>query len=212
MLLYAMKENVLTSKEMQALRQIRNWIMHKGHTPSIRELMAALGYRSPRSAALIITNLIRKGFLQRKSNGGFQIVRVTADDESRAHTVDVPLVGIASCGLPLLAEENTEAMISVSTKMAHPPHKYFLLRANGDSMNKKGVNDGDMVLVRQQQTARNGDIVVALIDNEATIKEINISDNAIVLQPRSTNKEHRPIVLTKDFCIQGIVVKALPNI
>ena len=207
-----MKKNILTIKEMEALRQIRNWIMHKGYTPSVRELMVALGYKSPRSAALIIAHLICKGFLQRKSNGGFIVVRDTADDDSRAHTVDIPLVGMVSCGLPLLAEENTEAMISVSTKMAYPPYKYFLLRAYGDSMNKKGINDGDMVLVRQQQTAKNGDIVVALIDNEATIKEISISDNAIVLQPRSTNKENKPIVLTRDFSVQGIVVESLSKI
>jgi len=207
-----MTENILTHKEMEALRQIRNWIMHKGYTPSVRELMAALGYRSPRSASLIIMRLIRKGFLQKKSAGGIQIIKGPSDDESRSYTVDVPLVGMASCGRPLLVEENIEASIAVSTKIAHPPYKYFLLRATGDSMNKKNIKDGDIVLVRQQQTAKNGDVVVALIDNEATIKEIHISDDVIVLHPRSTNKEHKPIVLTRDFRIQGVVIKSISKI
>lgn len=124
-------------------------------------------------------------------------------------TVDVPLVGMVSCGTPLLAEENIEARIPVSTKLAKPPYKYFLLRASGDSMDEAGINNGDLVLVRQQMIAGNGDDVVALIDDEATIKELQISNKAIILKPRSTNKEHQSITLTKDFKIQGVVVTTI---
>jgi repressor LexA len=79
-------------------------------------------------------------------------------------------------------------------------------------MNQKGIDDGDFVLVRQQITAKNGDMVVALIDNEATVKEFHEAGETIILKPRSKNKQHQPIVLTKDFQIQGVVVVAIPNI
>ena len=78
-------------------------------------------------------------------------------------------------------------------------------------MNEAGINDGDIVLVRQQSVADPGDKVVALIDNEATIKEYHPVKGAIVLKPHSTNQEHKPIILTDDFQIQGVVVATIPN-
>ncbi|MBU4348190.1 repressor LexA, partial [Patescibacteria group bacterium] len=95
---------------------------------------------------------------------------------------------------------------------AKPPYKYFMLRAVGDSMNKARINDGDLVLVRQQMTANNGDIVVALIDDEATIKKLRLHKDHVILEPDSTNSEHCPIVLERDFRIQGIVVRSMPGI
>lgn len=205
-----MIRQTLTIKESEAVRQIRNAVMHYGRTPSIRELMSALGYRSPRSASVIIDNLARKGVLRRKFDGKFQLIR-SEDDVAHAQTIDVPLVGAAACGAPILAQENIEAMIPVSVQLAKAPYKYFLLKAKGDSMDEKGITDGDFVLVRQQPTAENGDTVVALIDNEATIKEFYKTSNAVILKPKSKNKTHQPIILTSDFQIQGIVAAAIPN-
>ena len=124
----------------------------------------------------------------------------------------MPLVGTVACGTPLLAEENIEAIIPVSVKLAKPHYKYFLLKASGDSMDQAGINDGDLVLVRQQPAAEIGDIVVALIDDEATIKEFHVSDETIILKPRSTNKQHKPIILTRGFQVQGIVITSIPNL
>lgn len=207
-----MNTSNLTQKELKAIRYIRNMIMQSGRTPSTRELMAHLGYRSPRSAAVIINQLIDKKYLRRRQDESLQIIKNVEETASHTQTVDVPLVGTAACGLPMLAEENIEAMIPVSVKLARLPHKYFLLQAKGDSMNKADINDGDLVLVRQQSTAKNGDIVVALIDDEATIKEFQSYGNTIILKPRSGNKYHKPIILTKDFKIQGIVITSVPNL
>ena len=107
-------------------------------------------------------------------------------------------------------EENVEAEIPISVKLIKPNQKYFLLRASGDSMNEAGINDGDLVLIKQQQTANNKDLVVALIDDEATIKELNKSDNMIVLKPKSNNNIHQPIILTSDFRVQGVVETVIP--
>lgn len=202
---------MLKKKELEAIRHIRNSIMDRGRAPSTRELMASLGYRSPRSAAVIIDRLIDKGFLHRRSNGNLQLIKNIKEDPTRAQTIDVPLVGTIACGTPILAEENIEGVIPVSVKLARPPHRYFLLKANGDSMNEKGINDGDLVLVRQTLTAENGEIVVALVDDEATIKELYFSKKTIVLKPRSSNNKHKPILLTKDFLIQGVVVTSIGN-
>ena len=206
-----MKTKSLSKKELEAIRLIRNSLAHTGQPLSVRELMAALGYRSPRSASMIIDQLIGKGFLARKDNGKLKLIKDLESSPARARTVNVPLVGEIACGAPIFAEENFEMMIPISVKLAPSPHKYFLLRARGGSMNKKKINDGDLVLVRQQPSAKTGDIVVAIIDDEATIKELQISDNTIILRPKSTNKKHQPIILDKDFLIQGVVVGVVPD-
>lgn len=206
-----MKQSI-TEKELQAVLEIRNTFVHRGKFPSARDLMKALGYRSPRSSTLMIGRLITKGFLRRRQNGSLQLVKAAENNAASVKTVNIPLVGSVACGVPVLADENIEAMIPVSTDLAKPPAKYFLLRAKGDSMDLRGINDGDIVLVRQQATAKHGDSVVALIDDEATIKEFHPSPHAIVLKPKSKNKKHKPIVLTKDFRIQGVVVIAIPNL
>jgi len=121
--------------------------------------------------------------------------------------VNVPLYDTVSCGQPSLAVSDVKEMVPVSTKFAKPPFKYFLLKAKGDSMNEAGINNGDTVLIRQQSAANNGDKVVALIDDEATIKEFYREGEKIVLKPKSTNKAHQPIILTRDFKIQGVVVE-----
>jgi|APHig6443717817_1056837.scaffolds.fasta_scaffold177028_1 repressor LexA len=206
-----MKKHTLSSKETELIKAVRNTLM-KGHSPSVRELMEELGYKSPRSTAELIKKLAAKGYVRRNAEGDLQIIENFSGDESRVQTVEVPLVGQVACGSPILAEENIEQMIPVSTRIASPPYRYYMLRAKGDSMNLAGINDGDAVLVRQQGTARNKEIVVALIDDEATIKEFNKSGDMVLLKPKSTNLKHKPIILTNDFMIQGIVVTTIPGL
>jgi len=200
----------LSKREQAALRHIRNALLH-GRSPSVREIQSALGYRSPRSAAQIVERLIARGVLARRTNKRLQLRSLPEGDETHARTVDVPLVGTAPCGTPILAEENVEAVVPVSVRLAKPPHRYFLLRANGDSMNLAGIKDGELVLVRQQSTADNGDRVVALVDDNATIKVFRTGGDVITLLPRSTNKTHKPIVLGTDFQVQGVVVAAVQD-
>lgn len=130
-------------------------------------------------------------------------------ESSDSDTVEIPLIGSVACGLPIYAEENIEAKISISKKLVKNVSDYFLLRASGDSMNKKGITSGDLLLIKQQQTANHGDLVVALIDDDATVKEFINNGNTIVLKPHSTNPKHQPIILTTDFRIQGIVEKVI---
>lgn len=199
--------HTITKKELEAIKIIRKYIFDFGNMPSVRELMRELGYKSPRSAAVIITNLESKGILQKKEDGTLQLTEFDISENfgTREQTVKVPLLGNVACGSPIFAEENIEAQIPISIKLIKKGYKYFLLRAKGDSMNDAGINDGDLVLIRQQQHAENGERVVALIDDEATIKEYHHNGSLVVLKPKSTNKKYQPIILTNEFVIQGIV-------
>ena len=194
--------------EAKAFRFIRNQLVHFNRSPSIREIQTELLYRSPRSAALVVERLISSGWLARRTDGKLRVLREVGSSVASAQTILVPLVGTVACGVPLLAEENVEAMIPVGTTLARPGHRYFLLRAKGTSMDEV-IADGDLVLVRQQNFAENGELVVALIDDEATVKEFHRSETAVVLKPRSLSPEHLPIILTRDFQIQGVVVTAI---
>jgi repressor LexA len=200
-----MDDNFLTEKEFEALRFIRNQLIHAGRPPSVRMLMEELRYRSPRAAAYILDKLELKGFIVRQGRGQIRLKKDIPESDMHAQTVEIPLVGCAPCGTPVFAEENIEAMIPVSTRLARLPHRYFLLRTMGDSMSEKGIQDGNLVLVRQQPTANNGDVVVALVDGQAAIKEFHHTQNAVILKPRSKNKQHQPIILTEDFQILGVV-------
>lgn len=202
----------LSPKDAQALRFIRNSLNQRARSPSIREIQRELGYGSPRSAALIVERLIKCKLVERRSNGKLRVLEDLAGDNDQGRTVPVPLVGTVPCGNPLMAEENVEAMIPVSTTLARPPHRYFLLRAKGNSMNRSRIHDKDLVLVRQQTSAENGDIVVAIIDDEATIKEFKRTKTTVILKPNSTLAEYQPIILSSGFQVQGVVVTTIPQL
>ena len=201
----------LGKTERTALRIIRSWFLYKGRNPSIRELTREMGFGSTRSAFMLINRLIDKKVLFRKPDRSLRILSDSEKEDFNAKTVDIPLVGAVSCGAPIFAEENIEALYPVSTALAQSGFSYFLLRAKGDSMDKAGIKNGDIVLIRQQPTAENGQKVVALIDDEATIKIIRFTSDAIILEPRSTNKKYKPIILSRDFQIQGTVVATIPT-
>ena len=207
-----MSNTQLSKKAPKAFTFIRNTIIHKGYSPSIREVMRALDFDSPNSAAYVIKQLVAAGYLRKKPDGSLQLGNLPSESRQHVRTINVPIVGSAPCGKPFLAQENIEGYVSVSTKLARPPHRYFFLRAVGDSMNKKQINNDDLVLVRQQQDAENGETVVALIDDEATIKELHKASRTVTLQPRSTNPKHRPIIVTSDFQLQGKVIAAISGV
>ncbi|KAA3656378.1 MAG: repressor LexA [Calditrichaeota bacterium] len=200
----------LTEKQYNAFRFIRNSLVHDGKSPSVRELMKKLGYNSPNAAAYIIESLIKLGLIERKEDKKLAIAQdLEPETPSNERTIPVPLLGVVPCGVPVISDENTEAIISVSEKLAKPPHKYFFLRANGNSMNAAGIEDGDLVLIKQQPTAKDGDHVVALVDGESTIKEFRRDKNVVLLNPMSTDESYKPIIVSSDLLIQGVVVTSI---
>jgi repressor LexA len=159
-----------------------------------------------------LKNFEEKQILRIKADVNYQIIdfEIPEDYGSRTQTVKTPLIGSVACGMPIFADENIKVEISISIEMIKKGYKYFLLRAKGDSMDKTVINNGDLLLIRQQQDAENKDRILALIDEEAIVKEYNKSGRMVILKPKSTNKIHQPIILTKDFRIQGIVEQIIP--
>ena len=198
----------LSDKDKKAFALIRNKIVHYGESPALREINEVTGGKCPRSASLVVDRLIAAGLIMKNNRS---LILTNTQLTNSISTVDVPLLGAVACGLPMFAEENVQAYIPVSTALAKKGSKYFLLRATGDSMNQAGINNGDLLLVRNQNTADSGERVVALINDEATVKIFERSADAVILRPKSTNKEHKPIVLTDNCIIQGVVQAVLPS-
>jgi len=194
-------------KDSQGYAFIRRRILTTGIAPSLRGLADEVGYSSRHSAEKMLARLEEKGLIT-WSKG---VLRLSSRVPATEQTVDVPLVGSVACGAPTLAEQEPEVLIPVSTRIARPGQSYFLLRAVGDSMNQSGINDGDLVLVRQQPIADEGEKVVALLNDDATIKHLHREEDVIVLRPNSTDRSHQPIVLSDDFIIQGVVAAVLPS-
>lgn len=199
--------NNLSDKDKKAFALIRNKIIHYGESPTLREINEVTGGKSPRSASLVIDRLIESGLIKKS---GRNLILTNTYSESSVSTIDIPLVGSVACGTPIFAEENIQTYIPISTRMAQKGSTYFLLRASGDSMDQAGINSGDLLLIRQQDSAENGDKVIALINDEATVKVFEKTRDAVILRPKSKNKNHKPIILTDNCMIQGVVVAVLP--
>ncbi len=200
--------NNLSDKDKKAFALIRNKIIHYGESPTLREINEVTGGKSPRSASLVIDRLVESGLIKKN---GRNLILANTYNESSVSTIDIPLVGSVACGTPIFAEENIQTYIQVSTRMVQKGSTYFLLRASGDSMDEAGINSGDLLLIRQQDSAENGDKVVALINDEATVKVFEKTRDAVILRPKSKNKNHKPIILTDNCMIQGVVVAVLPS-
>lgn len=206
------KKTPLTPKENDALYEIRHAIRLLGRFPSVRELMISMGYKSPRSAAVLLERLEEKNFLERDALNRLSIPAEPEESSFSADTINIPVVGSARCGTPDWAEQNIEEYVKVSTRLAPRDRQHFFLRAKGDSMNEAGIEENDLVLVRVQNTATDGERVVALIDDEATIKEFHRRNDIVVLKPRSNNPVHQPIIVSDSLQIQGVVVTAIPTL
>lgn len=197
----------LTIKQREALQKIKE-LTRNGKAVTLEELKRSLGYTSTGVTPVKKSTdaLKEKGYLVNEK--GLRL-------KDLSNKVQIPLVGMISCGQPLLAIENTEAYIPYdSNKIKGLSSDYFFLRANGDSMNKadingKNIDDGDFVLVKKQQTAKPGERIVALIGDEATIKLLKKGEGCMVLQPESKNLANKPIYLFEDFSVQGIVQDVL---
>ena len=208
-----MPREKLVRKE-EVLAAIRNWLVHHGHPPTVEELRNLLGVGSKRTVLRYLEWLKEEGDLERWP--GARGMRLLRHPGQGLETIGIPLVGEIAAGTPILAEENYEAWLRLPKTAAPAGGRYFLLRVRGDSMNlaKVGsdrIEDGDLLLVRQQATADENTIVVALIDGEATVKRLSRGHGFYALKPESSNPDHRPILVEDDFQVQGVVTKVVKN-
>ncbi len=192
----------LTERQTRILDYIRYVTKVRNYPPSVREIGEAVGLSSSSTVHNHLNQLERRGLIKRDPSKS-RTVQLTADielDQVRRNAVSVPIVGNVAAGAPILAEENIEDHLLLSSDLAKDG--YFLLRVRGDSMINAGIMDGDMVLVRPQHEASNGTIVVALVDGDATVKRFERANGHVKLI--AENPAYEPIV-TSSVSLVGIV-------
>ena len=189
----------------EIVEEVDEFYSLRGRTPTTRELAEMLGI-SHTTVIRYLQDMDARKMLD-YDNGKIVTEKIS---KSQDGTVSVPLVGSISCGQPLLSEESVESYIRIPTEWLGSG-EYFLLRANGDSMVAAGIDDEDIVIIRKTSEAEDGDIVVALVDNENTLKRLYRDEKKrkIILHPE--NPDYDDIVV--DYCeIQGVAVKVLKDL
>ena len=202
----------VTKRQQAVLDCIEACIQEKGYGPTVREICQSLGLSSPSTVHVHLKALEEKGLIKRDPLKSRSITLTHPHDEasvidnviapSFGRAVEVPLVGNVAAGSPILAEENITDTMTLPTDIVGDAPS-FMLSVRGDSMIEAGINDGDYVVVKEQPVANNGDIVVALIDDGATVKRFYREKDHIRLQPENSSME--PII-TRDCSIAGKVV------
>lgn len=206
-----MERKKLTKRQSQIYDFICSEVAEKGYPPSVREIANAVGLSSPSTVHTHLQVLEDKGYIKRDLSKprALEIIGKEPTDEAAGGEVGkasgiirLPLVGRVAAGAPILAEQNVEAMIPLPEAIVGDAAA-FVLRVKGESMIQAGIFDGDFVVVKEQQDALNGQIVVALIDDEATVKTFYREHDRIRLQPE--NPTMAPIYVT-DPKILGRVI------
>jgi repressor LexA len=203
------RKPLLTNQRV--LAAVQGWLAEHGYPPSIEQLRKVLKVGSTRTVFRYLQSLEAEGVIERDDAGSLRIRKPLS---LGVRTKAVPLVGEVPAGPLMVAEENVEGWLRLPESLVGSySTKTFLLRIRGNSMNRARVGrdhieDGDLVLVHQQSTADNGDIVVALIDGQATVKSLKKKTGYWVLQPKST-EAHGPIVVDSGFRVLGVVAKVL---
>jgi repressor LexA len=196
---------MLTDRQKAIYDFLLKTIREKGFAPSIPEIGKQFKIASTNGVSDHLKALEKKGYIRRIGKRAIEVANALGKTVLNA-TREVPLLGRVSAGKPFLSEENTEGLLSIPSDMGSG--KLFALQVKGDSMIGAGILDGDRVIVKQQGTAENGEIVCALIDGEATLKRFYKKDGAITL--KAENEKYAPITISEgEFRIAGKVVGLL---
>lgn len=198
----------LTKRQQEIYDFIRRKIRERGYPPSVREIGEAVGLSSSSTVHGHLERLEERGYIRRDPTKPRAIEILDPDDSYRsdrlsAAIVTVPLLGQVTAGRPILAVENIEDNFPFSKELIGGSDDVFMLRVKGDSMINAGILDGDHVIVRRQATADNGDIVVALLDDEATVKRFFREHDYVRLQPEN---DHMVPIITQSVSVLGKVI------
>ncbi len=198
-----MAHGKISAKQDEILHYIKQQILKKGYPPSVREICEAVHLKSTSSVHSHLETLEKNGYI-RKDPTKPRAIEIL-DDEfrlTRREVVNVPMIGSVAAGQPILATENIEGYFPIPAEFL-PNQETFLLHVKGDSMVNAGIFDGDNILVKQQDVAANGDMVVALVEDSATVKTFYKEDGHYRLQPEN---DHMDPILVDDVSILGIVI------
>ena len=185
----------ISSKQREILEYIKQEILNKGYPPAVREICEAVHLKSTSSVHSHLETLEKNGYIRRDPTKPRAIENI--DDNfnlTRREVVNVPIIGQVAAGQPLLAVENIENYFPIPTEFM-PNAETFMLKVKGDSMINAGIFNGDKILVQKQSDAQNGDIVVALVDDSATVKTFYKEDGHFRLQPENDTMD--PIIVNE---------------
>lgn len=194
----------LTQRQESILQYIAGYLVDHGYPPSYQEIADAFDIVSKNGVVRHLTALIRKGYIEKTDTSARSIRIIDQKYQSSSNMVNVPLVGRVAAGFPILAEENIEDYVSVPRKIIKTEGRYFALRVQGDSMINAGIFDGDLVIVRSANRAGSNDIVVALVEDEVTVKRLVTKNDQPFL--KAENPEYPDIYPQQQWNIQGKVV------
>lgn len=191
----------LTKKQSSILSFIKKVYQDEGYIPSVRDIAKALKLSSPATVWEHVQNLIEKGYLEKNSENAFNLIQTTENITFGA-SLELPLLGSIIAGSPIESWEQKGETLSVPPNLVKDPNSY-VLQVRGDSMIEDGILEGDYVIVERNFSPKNGDVVVALLDNAyATLKKFFKEPNRIRLQPANSSMEP---IYAKDVALQGIV-------
>ena len=190
-----MSQGKITEKQRQILEFVKQEILRKGYPPAVREICEAVNLKSTSSVHAHLETLERNGYIRRDSSKTRAIEIVDENfNLGRREVVNLPVVGTVAAGMPILAEQNIENYFPLPSEYV-PNQECFMLKVKGDSMVNAGIFNGDSVLVQSQSTAKNGDMVVALVDDSATVKTFYKENGHYRLQPENDNMD--PIIVSE---------------
>ncbi|NII09405.1 transcriptional repressor LexA [Oleiagrimonas sp. C23AA] len=206
-----MSTTALSHRQHQVLAFVRDYVNAEGRPPTLREIADSLGFPSHSSAQSCITSLVNKGVLERSSH--HRGLRLPDAPSWHRQSIELPLVGRVAAGAPILAAEHIERQVEVDPALFRPQADY-LLRVVGLSMRNVGIFDGDMIAVHRTPQAENGQIVVARIDEEVTVKRLRRERDHLLLLPE--NEDFEPIVVeasqAESFAIEGRCVGVIRSL
>lgn len=193
----------ISPKQQEILDYIKNEILNRGFPPAVREICEAVHLKSTSSVHSHLEALEKNGYIRRDATKP-RAIEIIDDNFNlvRKEVVNVPVIGTVAAGQPILAVENIETYFPIPSEYM-PNEQSFMLKVRGESMINAGIYDGDMVLVRKQNTAQNGDIIVALLDDSATVKTFYKEKDCCRLQPENDTMD--PIIVKEDLRILGKV-------
>lgn len=199
-------KKILTDRQKEIYTFIKNFVELNGYPPTYREIGFEFDISSTFGVKRHIDALIKKGFLNIAENSSRTLSINEPDSSSTAQisdTVEIPIVGRVAAGQPILAEENVEGTFSIHKSLINGKSDCFALRVKGDSMINAGIFEGDVVIVNPQKNANNGEIIVALLGDEATLKRFERKNNQIALVPENEKYDKIRIKKDDDFSIVG---------
>ena len=184
----------ISAKQREILEYIKSEILSRGYPPAVREICEAVNLKSTSSVHSHLETLEKNGFIRRDPTKP-RAIEICDDNFQmvRTETASLPVIGTVAAGTPILAEENIESYFPVPAEIVPNGEPSFILKVKGDSMINIGIFNGDQVFVQQCNTARNGDVIVALVDDSATVKTFYKEKDHIRLQPENDDME--PIIV-----------------